>query len=221
MTTAAPSRSRLHTVLVNVNQRGNPVLDNIKNVPWEYGETDADYQVGRSTGVTYLSLKYHRLYPEYINTRLNQIERKFHLRILICVVDVDDHQQAIKELTRTCIFGKVTMILAWSVQEAGRYIETLKSYENKPPDLIKERVETDYFSKLTDAVTSIKSVNKTDVMTLSSNIGSFKDMAHASAEELMLLPGFGEQKVSRFESAFSAPFLLNKDADHRKSSSSD
>ncbi|KAH6560526.1 hypothetical protein BASA60_000266 [Batrachochytrium salamandrivorans] len=209
MTTAAPSRSRLHTVLVNVNQRGNPVLDNIKNVPWEYGETDADYQVGRSTGVTYLSLKYHRLYPEYINTRLNQIERKFHLRILICVVDVDDHQQAIKELTRTLC------------KKQGRYIETLKSYENKPPDLIKERVETDYFSKLTDAVTSIKSVNKTDVMTLSSNIGSFKDMAHASAEELMLLPGFGEQKVSRFESAFSAPFLLNKDADHRKSSSSD
>jgi hypothetical protein len=33
-----------------------------------------------------------------------------------------------------------TLILAWSSEEAGRYLETFKSYENKSADLISEKV---------------------------------------------------------------------------------
>ena len=35
-------------------QRGNPVLDCIKNVGKEFGDILADYQVGRTTGVLFL-----------------------------------------------------------------------------------------------------------------------------------------------------------------------
>lgn len=38
----------------NVAQRGNPVLECIKNVGKEFGDIVADYQVGRTTGVLYL-----------------------------------------------------------------------------------------------------------------------------------------------------------------------
>ena len=61
--------------------------------------------------------------------------------------------------------------MAWTNEEVGRYLETFKAYESKPPDMIKERVENDYLSKLTDCLTQIKSVNKTDVVTLSSHFG--------------------------------------------------
>eukprot|EP00842_Homolaphlyctis_polyrhiza_P004593 jgi/Hompol1/5134/HPOL_004173-RA len=205
---ATAQRSRPNTVVVNQNQRGNSVLAGIKNVRWEYGETLADYEVGRSAGLLFLSLKYHRLHPEYLSTRLRQIERCFDLRILLCLVDIDDHQQSLRELNRVCIFNNLTMILSWSPEEAARYIETLKAYENKPHDLIKERVDDTYFSKLTSALTHIKSVNKTDVVTLSSSIGSFRDIANATAEELLVLPGFAEQKVARIEAAFTTPFII-------------
>ena len=32
-----------------------------------------------------------------------------------------------------------SLILAWSSEEAGRYFETFKVYENKPADLITEK----------------------------------------------------------------------------------
>ena len=44
------------------------MLPHIKGVAWEYADIVPDYQVGLSSGVLFLSLKYHRLHPEYICT---------------------------------------------------------------------------------------------------------------------------------------------------------
>lgn len=52
------------------------------------------------------------------------------------------------------------------MQECARYLETFKQYEHRPPDSIHERVEGDYMSKLTNALTAVRGVNKTDVVTL-------------------------------------------------------
>ncbi|KAJ3299871.1 ssDNA endonuclease and repair protein rad10 [Borealophlyctis nickersoniae] len=208
-----PSASRSrgpNCIVVNKCQKGNGVLNHIRNVPWEYGEIIPDYQVGQTSCALFLSLKYHRLHPEYIHTRIKQLGHHYLLRILLCLVDIDDHQQSIRDLTRTCMYSKVTLILAWSQEEAGRYLETFKAYEHKPPDMIKERVDADYLSKLTDALTQVKSVNKTDVVTLASTFGSLKDIISAKPEELALCPGFGEQKVRRLHEAFNQPFILNK-----------
>lgn len=56
-------------------------------------------------------------------------------------------------------------------EEAGAYIERYKAFEHKAPDLIKERVDDDYMSRLNSALTNIKGVNKTDVVTLATNFG--------------------------------------------------
>lgn len=58
-----------------------------------------------------------------------------------------------------------------SAQEAGRYLESYKLYERKPPDLIRERVDDSYMAHMTSALTSVRGVNKTDVTTLVSNFG--------------------------------------------------
>ena len=39
-------------------------------------------------------------------------------------------------------------------------------YENKPPDMIMEKSNPDPHSRLIDALTTVKSVNKTDGLTL-------------------------------------------------------
>ncbi|KAI8617929.1 restriction endonuclease type II-like protein [Chytriomyces sp. MP71] len=180
-------------VLVNPNQRGNKMLDSILKVPWEYADIGADYQVGRDAVALFLRCAYHRLKPEYIYTRMKTLAHA--LRIVLCVVDVEDHQQPIRELTRACIVAGYTLVLAWSLEEAGRYVETFKAFEFKSPDLIKEKVVGDAFTKVSECLVQIKSVNKTDALTLVSTFGTFRSIVQATPDELSTLPGFGDQKV--------------------------
>lgn len=69
------------------------------------------------------------------------------------------------------IINNLTIMVAWSNQEAGRYLELYKSFERKGPDLIKERVDKDYMSQMNAVLTSVRGVNKTDVLTLTTNFG--------------------------------------------------
>jgi len=39
-----------------------------------------------------------------------------------------------------------------SLEEAGRYLETYKSFESKPPDLIKEKSEGTYMSRVSNGM---------------------------------------------------------------------
>ncbi|KAI8999445.1 restriction endonuclease type II-like protein [Gaertneriomyces semiglobifer] len=205
---ARPGGGHPH-IIVNKKQ-GNPVLNFIKNVRWSWGDILPDYQVGQTSCVVYLSLKYHRLHPDHVYNRIKPLTHQYLLRVLLCLVDVDDYHSCVRGLTRACVYNNFTIILAWSQEEAARYLETFKAYEHKPPDLIKERVDNDYSSKLTDALTNIKSVNKTDVWTLASAFGSLQKIMSATAEELSDCPGFGEQKIRRLQEAFTQPFILNK-----------
>ena len=45
--------------------------------------------------------------------------------------------------------NQVTVMLAWSAEEAARYLETYKVYENKPSDQLHERHADDYLSQIT------------------------------------------------------------------------
>ncbi|KAG9324675.1 hypothetical protein KVV02_000352 [Mortierella alpina] len=205
------------TIVVKPSQRGNPLLQSIRNVPYEFGEIIPDFQVGLTSCIVFLSIRYHRLHPEYIFSRIAALGKTFVLRVLLVLVDVETHQQAIRELTRVAMVNDLTMVCAWSNEEAARYIETFKAYENKVPDAIKERIDNDYLSKLTDSLTQIQSINKTDVVTLSSTFGSLKNIMNASVDELGLLPGFGERKVMRLLEAFDQPFAIDpKKRRHRR-----
>ncbi|KAJ1964342.1 ssDNA endonuclease and repair protein rad10 [Dipsacomyces acuminosporus] len=206
---ASPSgRGHTNTVLVNELQRGNPVLACIRNVRWSYAsDIVPDYVVGRSSCILYLSIKYHRLHPEYITKRIEDLGKNYRLRILLVYVDTDDSKLPLREINRTAVLGNMTLLLAWSLDEAGRYIETLKAFEHRQPDTIRERVEDSYAARLNNAMTSIRSVNKTDTLTLTSNFGSFADVAKATADELTLCPGIGDLKAQRLFNAFNQPFL--------------
>ena len=65
----------------------------------------------------------------------------FELRVLLVQVDIKEPHNALKHLTRICLLADLTLMLAWSSEEAGKIIETYKIFENKPPDMIMERVE--------------------------------------------------------------------------------
>ncbi|KAK7692725.1 hypothetical protein QCA50_004358 [Cerrena zonata] len=198
-----------NNIIVNPCQRGNPILECIRNVGKEFGDVVVDYQVGRTTGILFLSLRYHRLHPEYIHQRIQKLGHTYNLRVLLIMCDVNEHQESIRELTKICLHNNITVMVAWTAEEAGFYLSTYKLYENKPPDLIKERVDKDYNSMLRTSLTSISKVNKTDVETLKTTFGSIADISKASADQLQNLPGFGQVKVKRIKDAFEKPFRNN------------
>ncbi|XP_062862232.1 DNA excision repair protein ERCC-1 [Trichomycterus rosablanca] len=199
-----------NSIIVSPRQRGNPILKFVRSVPWEFGEVVPDYVLGRTTCALFLSVRYHSLNPNYIHERLKQLGQTFTLRVLLVQVDVKDPHHSLKELARICIMADCTLILAWSPEEAGRYLETYKSYEKKPADLLKEQVEKDYLSKVTDCLTTVKSINKTDAITLLSTFSSVEGIINASKEELVLCPGLGPQKARRLYDVFHQPFLKSK-----------
>ncbi len=196
-----------NSILVNNVQRGNPVLKHIRNVPYEFGDILPDFLLGQTTCAFFLSLKYHGMHPQYLLGRVREIGRNYRLRVLLVVVDISDASDAIQELDRFSVLHSLCIILAWSIDEAARYLETYKAYENKGPEQLQERVAKDYMSVLTNALTTIKSVNKTDAVTIASTFGCLKDLARAPLDDIRLCPGFGERKAERLFSLLDEPFV--------------
>ncbi|KAH9054688.1 restriction endonuclease type II-like protein [Lactarius vividus] len=227
-----------NSIIINPCQRLNPIVECIRNVPKEFGDISPDYQVGRTTGVLFLSLRYHRLHPEYIHQRIERLGQAYNLRILLLMCDISEHQDPIRELTKVCLLNNITVIVTWSADEAGQYLTAYKQSEHRPPTMIRERVDKTPDALLRTALTSIPRVNKTDVETLRASFGvrptythtlsppsfpltrSFAKIAQADAEQLARLPGFGPKKVSRLKDAFERPFFRTGTASEGPASAS-
>ncbi|XP_053603403.1 DNA excision repair protein ERCC-1 isoform X1 [Plodia interpunctella] len=202
-----PTVSKTHCVLVNQKQRGNPLLKFITSVPWEYDDIIPDYEVGKTICILFLSLRYHNLNPDYINNRLKELGKKYELRVLLVQVDLKDPHLPLKNLNRICLLTDMTLMLAWSPEEAAKVIENYKIYENKPPDRIMEKIENDPHQKIINALSSIKPVNKTDAMTLIKQFGTLENIIKASERRLAEIPGFGATKAKKLYKALHEPFL--------------
>ena len=209
---ALPSRLGPSSILVSPRQKGNPVLNYIRSLPWEYSEIPADYVIGNTTCALFLSLKYHRLHPEYIYSRIRALAGKYNLRVLLTMVDIQNHEESLKELSKTSLINNVTIILCWSAQEAGRYLELYKTFEHAAPTSIRAHQSTGYSEKLVDFICTPRSINKTDAMGLVSNFGSIRTAINARSEEISLIAGWGHTKVQRWCTSVREPFRVQRTA---------
>lgn len=209
---ALPSRSGPSSVLVSPRQKGNPVLNHIRALPWEYSDIPADYVLGATTCALFLSLKYHRLHPEYIYSRIRALAGKYNLRIVLTMVDIQNHEECLRELSKTSIINNVTIILCWSAQEAGRYLELYKTFEHAAPTSIRAHQSSGYSEKLVDFICAPRSINKTDAMGLVSNFGSIRTAVNARSEDIGLIAGWGHKKVERWCTSVRDPFRIQRTA---------
>lgn len=233
---ALPQRQGASNILVSPRQRGNPVLTHIKSMPWEYSDIPADYVLGTGTCAMFLrygtspfpncktiswkesqrrlptfllsciSLKYHRLHPEYVYTRIRNLQGKYNLRILLTMIDIPNHEDPLRELSKTSMVNGVTIIACWSAAEAGRYLELYKAYEHASADAIRGKQSSSYAERLVDFVTVPRSLNKSDAVALVANFGSLRNAVNADAEQLGMLGGWGGVKVKRWTAAMEEPF---------------
>ncbi|KAJ8921886.1 hypothetical protein NQ315_008519 [Exocentrus adspersus] len=198
--------TKTHCLLVNPKQRGNPLLKSVRNVPWEYDDIVPDYQMGQTTCALFLSLRYHNLNPDYIHERLKRLGHLYQLRVLLVQVDIQDPHHALKNLTRICILADLTLILAWSPEEAGKIIETYKIYENKPADSIRERNASSPYLNLIQVLTTVKPINKTDAMTLLNRFKTLEGIIKASEYQLSECPGMGPRKAKKLYTVLHEKF---------------
>ena len=52
---ALPSRTAPSSILVSSRQKGNPILNSIRSLPWEYSDIPSDYVLGNTTCAFFLS----------------------------------------------------------------------------------------------------------------------------------------------------------------------
>ncbi|PSN72832.1 hypothetical protein BS50DRAFT_482074 [Corynespora cassiicola Philippines] len=209
---ALPTRAGPGSILVSPRQKGNPILNSVRSVAWEYSDIPADYVLGATTCALFLSLKYHRLHPEYIYNRIRDLRGQYNLRILLTMVDIENHEESLRELSKTSLFNNVTVMLCWSAQEAGRYLELFKTFEHAAPTSIRAQQSAEYSDKLVDFITVPRSINKTDALGLVSNFGSIRTAVNAGPEEVGLIAGWGEKKVQRWCGAVREPFRTKQSA---------
>jgi DNA excision repair protein ERCC-1 len=210
---ALPTRSSGSSILVSPRQKGNPILTHLRSLPWEYSDIPADYVLGLTTCALFLSLKYHRLHPEYIYNRIRGLQGKYNLRILLTMVDIGNHEDSLKELSKTSLINNVTVILCWSAAEAARYLELYKSYEHANASAIRGAGQgTSYADKLVEFITVPRSINKTDAVSLVSAFGSMRAAVNARPEEIAVVSGWGEKKVRRWCEVVREPFRVRKAA---------
>ncbi|KAI5244488.1 DNA repair protein rad10 [Aureobasidium subglaciale] len=207
---ALPARKSASSILVSPRQKGNPILNSIKSLPWEYSDIPADFVLGQTTCALFLSLKYHRLHPEYIYSRIRQLGQKYLLRLVLVMVDIENHQDPLKELSKTSLINNVTLILTWSANEAGRYLELFKSCENAAPTGIKAQKAATFADNLVEFITVPRSINKTDAVGLVSNFGSVRTSVNARPEDLSHIAGWGDKKVKMWCQSVREPFRVTK-----------
>lgn len=209
---ALPKRAGPSSIIVSPRQKGNPILTGIKQVPWEYGDIVPDYILGVTTCALFLSLKYHRLHPEYIYNRIKQLQGKYALRVVLTMVDIDNHEDPLKELSKTSLINNVTLVLCWSAAEGGRYLELFKSFENAAPTAIKQHQSTSYSDRMVEFITTPRSVNKTDAVSLVSQFGSIRTAVNSRHEDIAGIAGWGEKKVERWCASVQEPFRIQRAA---------
>ena len=209
---ALPARSTPSAILVSSRQKGNPILNSVRALPWEFSDILADYVLGATTCALFLSLKYHRLHPEYIYSRIRALAGKYNLRVLLTMVDIQNHEESLKELSKTSLINNLTLVLCWSAQEAARYLELYKSYEHASPTSIRAHQATSYAEKLVEFITVPRSINKTDAVGLVSTFGSVRAAVNARPEEIGGIAGWGEKKVQRWCQTVREPFRVKKAA---------
>ncbi|EJS42500.1 rad10p [Saccharomyces arboricola H-6] len=117
------------TVLVNTTQKENPVLNHLKSTNWKYVSSTGinkifyDYLV-RGRSVLFLTLTYHKLYVDYISRRMQPLSKNEN-NILIFVVDDNNSEDTLNDITKLCMFNGFTLLLAFNFEQAAKYIEYL------------------------------------------------------------------------------------------------
>ena len=216
-----PRTADIHTfnqIQVSRSQAGNPLLEYLTFYQTNSKIKDVDYVINSKCVALFLSLRYHKLHPEYIYNKLKKISYNHEdtLRVLLVYVDIEDFQDTVRELDKLCLFNKLTLILAWTNEQCANYLQNLKYVEKEASKRIIQGSRTKdedvlandgkYLERVVNTVSSVKSVSQSDAKSLLVAFGSVRGIVEADADQLSGIQGLGQLKVDRLLRAFNGSF---------------
>lgn len=174
LATHASASSSL-TVVANMNQKDNPLLQYLKELRVEFARIVPDYLLSQTDAVLFISLKFFRLHPHYLEQRISEIkEHTYRSRILLCCVDLPDYEVTLERVILLAFRSCMSFVPAWSPAEATKLLETFKQVLDKPVDSIQAKLSTNYEQRITDILTTITSISKIDSSSLMREFGTFR-----------------------------------------------
>nr|QDO16410.1 DNA excision repair protein ERCC-1 [Lingulodinium polyedra] len=199
----------VQAIIAASRQQGNPILACVRSTLVEYADgLVPDYLAGPETAVLFISLRFQRLHPDYLQRRVEALASRHRVRVLLCRVDLEHPEEQLEQVTLLAFHSGLSLLLAFSDAEAAAYLETLHRYQSKSAEaLMGKLAEGDHKARLTEVLTTVKGVNRTDAASLAGRFGSLARIASASVEELQRCPGIGDTKVKRLHHVFHAPFF--------------
>lgn len=205
-----------HVLSVSSKQRGNGVLNYIRNVPYKHENIVPDYIMSTTSCALFLSCKYHALHPQYIHRRIAELKTDFKLRIMLVLVDVEDNMASLLFLNKLAVLHNFTLILAWTEEEAARYLESYKALDGNDASIIQRKEKDTFVDQASEFLSGATGVNKTDAASLLTQFTSVKAIMSASRYDLGLVNGLGHVKVKRLHDALHRPFSSKRKRERLK-----
>lgn len=199
-------------LVCNANQRGNRVLRHLPTQTFEVSSNPAelfDFCVPPSVALLFLSLSFHNLHPDYLFGRMEPLKRAGYrfLGLLVLVDSESNYELGLTKIQSLAVANQFTTLLAFSEEEAARYLESFKLLQNKPVDDIEGRRAVDYLPRCIDALGKISLVNRRDTCTLLRNFKSMSAVMQSQPEELAMCHGLAHTKATRMHHVFHQPFF--------------
>lgn len=135
---------------------------------------------------------------------------KYNLRLFLVMVDIENHEDSLKELSKTSVINNLTIMLCWSAPEAAHYLELYKASEHSQPTAIRAQQAQSYKDALVEFVTTPRHINKSDAASLISTFGTLRDAVNAQPEHISAVPGWGERKVRQWSNAVTEDFKMER-----------
>lgn len=193
-------------LIISNRQKMNPVVKKINRVRYKFKNIVPDFLIGKNNACIFISMKYHRLKPNYLKARIKTLQNKYTNRILLCLIDIDNIDNVLGEINQYAFFSNCTLILCWSLEECARVLEDFKINEKKFHS-IKNKIYSKHDEKISEVLKKIRSINSNDSLTLMKKFGNFKNIVQANKNDLINCPGLGNKKISALLLTFNDPFF--------------
>ncbi|ORD98478.1 ERCC1 [Hepatospora eriocheir] len=187
-------------IKVSSVQKGNVVISYLKQRNWQYDHNiTCDYEINKTIGVLFLSLKYHVTKPEYVLKRLLKLNKSYRIKILMIHVDVPNYNSVIKPLYD---HQDVTIILCKNQEECVEYIKNFEKSNEGSSEILRNKE-----SSIERFLLDIPKVTQSEVNRIRSKYTNLISLMNSKETELTETFGVGKRKAKSILDIFNKKFI--------------
>jgi DNA excision repair protein ERCC-1 len=163
----------------------------------------ADFTIGKDLAVLFLTLKYHRQHPDYLSKRLIDFRGSFSVRLLLFLVNDENPDRIVSRMTSVMFANNMNLILAFTYEEAARWLLTLYNTQDSGLDDLRAMNETQ-LETATDAFHAI-GLSKREAEGLLKGFPTVADVLLAPREEIARVGAVSERKIDTLLTMITDP----------------